>query len=170
MTEGEKKTLEQLESTIFVLSRTQLKNLFITRVFVGTDAYLYNSKWYPKDFLKAILLLQVQTAAFLFTLCLMSTLFGAGESFMKEKVRKNICNCAVGIVFRIARTLKKKIVPLLIWATAMSSSKGILHVSRCQKDLFWKKMFKNKTRCILNPALLDWRKKKKRVIWKEDYF
>lgn len=131
---------------------------------MGTDAYLYSSEWYPKNFLKAVLLLQVQTAAFLFTLCLMSTLFGAGKSFMKEKVRKNICNCAVGNVFRIAHTLKKKIVPLLIWATAMSSSKGTLHVSRCQRDLFWKKkMFKNKTRCTLNPALLDsnWEEKKK---------
>lgn len=103
-------------------------------------------RWYPKDFLKAVLLLQVQTAAFLFTLCLMSTLFGAGKSFMKEKVRKNIWNCAVGNVFRIAHTLKKKIVPLLIWATAMSSSKGILHVSRCQRDLFWKKKKCLKTR------------------------
>lgn len=57
-----------------------LKNPFITRVSVVTDAYLCNSKWYPKDFLKAILLLQVQTAVFLFTLCLMSTLLEQGKS------------------------------------------------------------------------------------------
>lgn len=96
----------------------------------------------------AILLLQVQTAAFLFTLCLILTLFRAGKSLRERK--KNTFNYIIG------HTLVKKHCPyFLTWATGMSSSKRMLQISRCQKDLFWNKLLKSRTSNVLNPALLD---------------
>lgn len=113
----------------------------------------------------AILLLQVQTAAFLFTLCLILTLFRAGKGLRERK--KNTFNYIIG------HTLTKKHCPsFLTWATGMSSSKRVLQISRCQKDLFWNKS------CWKAEQVVYWTQhyltqteyKLRKVTWKRGFF